>query len=55
MYKMELMDMYTAQLKQQQEAGINPDQQMQEQQQSLQNNVVSQAGAGLQNMAQQFT
>jgi hypothetical protein len=28
---------------------------MQEQQQSLQNNVVSQAGAGLQNMAQQFT
>jgi hypothetical protein len=28
---------------------------MQEQQQGLQNNVVAQAGAGLQNMAQQFT
>jgi len=52
---MELMDMYTAQLQQQAEQGINPDQQMEEQQQSLQNNVASQAGAGLQNMAQQFT
>jgi hypothetical protein len=55
MYKMELLDMYTAQLKEQKEAGINPEQQQQEQQQSLQNNAVSQAGSSLQNMAQQFT
>lgn len=52
-YKMKLLEMYTTQQKEQRESGVEPE--TNGTQEAMQNNIAAQAGAGLQNMAQQFT